>query len=158
MSRIVDIIASGGVRLSPRYPEFAGVVADLVDSLVGRGLLDQSLRDEAVRAVCDRETISSTVMVEIGVSIPHARLDGVQGVIAAMAVRPDGVYDAMQGVPITIVVLVLSSADLAGEHLNVLAGLSMLLQSEAVRNDVVRADAEPTVIDVLREQSARSGI
>ncbi len=134
------------------------MVADLVDSLVGRGLLDQSLRDEAVRAVCDRETISSTVMVEIGVSIPHARLDGVQGVIAAMAVRPDGVYDAMQGVPITIVVLVLSSADLAGEHLNVLAGLSMLLQSEAVRNDVVRADAEPTVIDVLREQSARSGI
>ncbi len=158
MSRVVDIIASGGVRLSPRYPEFADVVADLVDSLVGRGVLNEGMRGEAVRAVCDRETISSTVMVEIGVSIPHARLDGVHGVVGAMAVRPGGVYEAMKGVPITIVVLVLSASELAGEHLNVLAGLSMLLQSEAVRDDVVRADTERTVLEVLREQSARSGI
>ncbi len=156
MTNVVDIIASGGVVLSASYPEFADVVARLVDTLVGRGQLPESLRDAAIAAVCEREELSSTVMVEIGVSIPHARLEGVDGVIGAMAVSPDGVYQAMTGVPITIVVLVLSSPDLAGDHLNVLAGLSMLLQSETVRSGVVVADGDSTVLELLREQSART--
>ncbi len=156
MSRVVDIIASGGVSLSPSYSDFSEVVGGLVDSLVGRGKLDGRLRDQAIAAVCERERLSSTVMVEIGVSIPHARVTGVKGVVGAMAVRPGGVYQAMESVPIAIVVLVLSPPDLAGDHLNVLAGLSMLLQSEVVRNGVIRADRESTVIELLREQSARS--
>ncbi len=157
MNRVVDIIASGGVSLSPSYPDFPEVVAGLVDSLVARGRLDERRRDEAITAVCERERLSSTVMVEIGVSIPHARVKGVKGVVGAMAVRPGGVYQAMESVPIAIVVLVLSSPDLAGDHLNVLAGLSMLLQSETVRNGVIGADSESKVIELLREQSARSG-
>lgn len=157
MTRVVDIIDAGGVLLSPNFPGFPDVVAGLVDCLVERGRLDRRLRDPAIEAVCERETISSTVMVEIGVSIPHARLEGVDGVIGAMAVHPSGVYYAMAGVPIAIVVLVLSSPDLAGEHLNVLAGLSMLLQSASVRDGVIRADSEARVIQLLRDQGARSG-
>ena len=156
MTRVVDIVASGGVVLSPNFSEFADVVSLLVDSLVERGQLPENLRDAAIEAVCEREKLSSTVMVEIGVSIPHARLDGVKGVIGAMAVAPEGVYQAMTGVPISIVVLVLSPPDLAGDHLNVLAGLSLLLQSESVRDSIIAADSESTVVDVLREQSARA--
>lgn len=157
MTRVVDIIDSGGVLLAPDFSGFPEVVAGLVDCLVERDRLDRGLRDAAIEAVCERETISSTVMVEIGVSIPHARVEGVERVIGAMAVHPSGVYYAMAGVPIAIVVLVLSPPDLAGEHLNVLAGLSMLLQSANVRDGVIGADSEARVIQLLRDQGARSG-
>ena len=155
MSRVVDIIESGGVLIAPTCASFADSVAALVDSLIERGQLDARLRDPAIEAVCEREKLSSTAMVEIGVSIPHARLRGVKGVIGALAASPTGVYQAMAGVPISIVVLVLSSPELAGDHLNVLGGLSMLFQSEGLRDRVSRAAGGPAVIDLLREQSAR---
>jgi len=158
VSRVVDILASGGVILSPRYQGFAEVVEGLVDVLIDRGQLGPERRDEAIRAVCERESLSSTVMVDIGVSIPHARVRGVKGVIGALAVSPDGVFQAMAGVPIPIVVLVLSAPDLAGDHLNVLAGLSMLLQSEIVRSGVVAAADERAAIEVLRVHGARRGV
>lgn len=155
MSRVVDIIEAGGVLVAPTYADFADAVAALVDSLIERGQLDARLREEAIEAVCEREKLSSTAMVEIGVSIPHARLRGVRGVIGALAASPTGVYQAMAGVPISIVILVLSSPDLAGDHLNVLGGLSMLLQSESLRQGVSRASGGDAVIGLLREQSGR---
>ena len=87
------------------------------------------MRRRAVRAVCDREAMASTAIVEIGVSVPHARLDGVAGVIAALGRTPTALYYATAGVPISIMVLVFSAPDLIGEHLNTLASISMLLQS-----------------------------
>ena len=153
--RAVDILESGGVLLSPGYTDFRETVEALVDQLIQSGQLAAGARGEAVAAVCQREELSSTVMVEIGVSIPHARLTGVDGVIGSLAMSPTAVYHAMAGVPISIVILVLSSPDLAGEHLNVLAGLSMLLQSQSVRDAIGDATDPRQVIDLLREQADR---
>jgi len=155
VNRVVDIIQSGGVLVASTYDGFAETVAGLVDSLIANGQLDPALRHEAIDAVLARESLSSTVMVEIGVSIPHARLDGVKGVIGALAASRGGVYQAMAGVPISIVVLVLSSPELAGDHLNVLGGLSMFFQSAALRDQVARAEGREVVIELLREQSRR---
>ncbi len=154
---VVDIIAAGGVQVSPRYDDFPQVVEGLVDTLIAHDQVGEDVRQSAVRAVCEREGLSSTVMVEIGVSIPHARVDGVEGVVGALAVSHNGVYQAIAQVPIRIVCLVLSSPDLAGDHLNVLAGLSLLLQSQNVRDRLTRADDSSVVIETLREQSGRSG-
>lgn len=155
---MVDILESGGIVLSSSYPEFAEVVEGLVDKLVERGQLDPALRSEAVRAVCERESLSPTVMVDIGVSIPHARVEGVSGVVGTLAVSRQGVFQAMTGVPISIVVLVLSAPDMAGDHLNVLAGLSMLLQSEAVRSGLAAVADEAAAIELLRDHSARRAV
>jgi mannitol/fructose-specific phosphotransferase system IIA component (Ntr-type) len=150
MSLIVDIVESGGVLVTPGFNNFEEVVSGLVDSLIVNGQLDSGLRDDAKRAVCEREALSSTAMVEIGVSIPHARLEGVKGVIGSMAVDPAAVFYAMEGVPIRIVVVVFSAPELAGEHLNVLAGLSLLLQSEEVRRVVAAAPDATAAIASLR--------
>jgi hypothetical protein len=47
-----------------------------------------------VRAVCVREAVASTAIVEIGVSVPHARLAGVVGVIAGPAATPTALYQS----------------------------------------------------------------
>jgi mannitol/fructose-specific phosphotransferase system IIA component (Ntr-type) len=111
----------------------------LVGILVERGRIPAALRQAAVRAVYERESMASTAIVEIGVSVPHARVSGVQGVVGAIAASPTAVYYAMASVPISIVALILSGPDRAAEHLNVLASLSMLLQSDAVRRKLREA-------------------
>ncbi len=94
--------------------------------------------------------MASTAMVDIGVSIPHARLHGISGILAAMAVSPRAVYNAGDGLPISIVVLVLSSPAVVGEHLTFLASLSMLLQSARFRQSVRNAASAEQVERLIR--------
>jgi PTS system nitrogen regulatory IIA component len=147
---VTDLVEAGGILVSQSCETFERAVAVLVDSLIARGRLAETLRGRAVDAVCARENMANTAIVEIGVSIPHARLAGVEGVIAALAVSPTAVYHAMRGVPISIVALVLSAPERAGEHLNVLAGLSMLLQSQSVRRSLQAALDPAEALAVLR--------
>jgi PTS system nitrogen regulatory IIA component len=115
------------------------------------------LAEAAVQRISEREAVASTAMVDIGVSIPHARLEGVDRLIAAIAVSPRAVYQVGDGLPISIVAVVLSSPSLSGEHLNFLSALSILLQSSRVRERLRRATtAEEVLALVRRNEDARA--
>ena len=146
----IEIIERGGILLQQPCASFEDAVGALVDVLIERGGVAPALRERAVRAVCHREELASTAIVEIGVSVPHARLEGVVGVVAALAATPSALYYAMAGVPISIMVLVFSAPELVGEHLNTLAGVSLLLQSAAVRRALQHAGDSATAVRVLR--------
>ena len=148
--RVSEALAAGGVMVRPEWDSFAATVSGLVERLVSSGRLPGQLAGEAVRRIQEREAVASTAMVDIGVSIPHARLDGIDGIVAAMAVSPRAVYQVGDGLPISIVVLVLSSPTLVGEHLNFLASLSMLLQSERFRQRVRNAETAEEVQQLVR--------
>ena len=151
--RAVEIIANGGILLAPPCGTFEQVISGLVDTLIANRRLPDAMRHEAVRAVCDREAMASTAVVEIGVSVPHARLSGIAGVIGALAATPTALYYATAGVPISIMVLIFSAPDLIGEHLNTLASISMLLQSAALRRGIEHAPDCDTALRILRGQN-----
>ena len=148
--RAVEIIEKGGILLAPPCGTFEAAVGALVDTLIAHNRLSGTLRQNAVRAVCERDAMASTAIVEIGVSVPHARLEGVTGVIAALAATPTALYYATAGVPISIMVLVFSAPDLVGEHLDTLASISLLLQSPTVRHDVEQASDSDAALRTLR--------
>jgi len=148
--RTVELIEKGGILLAPPCGTFAEVVGALVDTLIANQRLPAAMRQRAVRAVCERESVASTAIVEIGVSVPHARLEGVAGVVAALAATPTALYYAIAGVPISIMVLVFSAPDLIGEHLNALAGISLLLQSATLRRRIEHAVDAATALRILR--------
>jgi len=154
--RAVRIIEKGGILLAPPCGTFAEAVGALVDTLIGNQRLPAALRQRAIRAVCERESVASTAIVEIGVSVPHARLDGVRGVVAALAATPTALYYATAGVPISIMVLVFSAPDLIGEHLDALAGVSMLLQSATLRRRIEHAADAPAALRILRGDGGAS--
>jgi PTS system nitrogen regulatory IIA component len=150
--RVSEVLAAGGLIIRPPWTTFEEAVDGLVDSLVRNRQISSDLRSDAVQAVCEREKMASTAIVEIGVSIPHARLDGIDGVVAAIAGSPTAVYYAMTSVPITVMAVVLSGPNLAGEHLNFIAALSMLLQSDAVRRQLRHAEDTTAALSLLRAQ------
>jgi PTS system nitrogen regulatory IIA component len=149
--RVSEIIADGAVVVRPEWKTFDETVARMVHSLVRGGCLPAALAGDAVRGIFEREAIAGTAMVDIGVSIPHARLEGVDGIVAAMAVAPDAVYQVADGLPISIVVLVLSSPARSGEYLNFLSGVSMLLQSARNRERLRHATTVDEVLSVVRD-------
>ena len=148
--RAAELIAAGGVLLRPPCASFEEAVSGLVDTLIGSTQLPAAVRERAIRAVIGREAVASTAIVEIGVAVPHARVEGVDGVVAALAASPSGLYYAMAGVPISVMVIVLSAPELVGEHLNTLASVSLLLQSAAVRRGLEHADDAAVALRLLR--------
>lgn len=153
--RATELIATGGIVLRPDCASFEEAVGGLVDLLIANQCLSVSLRERATRAIVERESMQSTAIVEIGVAVPHARVEGVEGVVAALAASPTALYYAMTSVPISIVVVVLSAPELVGDHLDTLAGVSMLLQSADTRRDLAHAADSGSALRVLRGGNGR---
>jgi mannitol/fructose-specific phosphotransferase system IIA component (Ntr-type) len=148
--RVSDALVSGAVVVQPAWETLDDAIAGLVHQLAAAARLPRQLEQAAVARVQEREAAASTAMVDIGVSIPHARLDGVSGVIAAIAVSPRAVYQVADGLPISIVALVLSSPSLSGEHLNFLSSLSLILQSGRIRERLRNAATPDEVVRLIR--------
>lgn len=149
--RLTDGLGYDDIIVAPPWHTFEETVAGMVGHLVATGRLSATVADLAVRSVRDREMVDSTAMVDIGVSIPHARVQGVQGLVASIAVAPQAVYRFSDNLPISIVALVLSSPQMAGEHLNFLAALSLLLQSARTRDALRRADSAREVFRLVQD-------
>jgi PTS system nitrogen regulatory IIA component len=147
--RVSDAL-TGSVVMQPSWAGFEETVAELVNQLVSVGRLPAALATLATQAIREREAMVSTAMVDIGVSIPHARLNGINSILAAMAVSPGAVYQVAAGLPISIVALVLSSPASTGEHLSFLSALSLLLQSARMRERLRRAPSAEEVLRLIR--------
>ena len=155
--RVSEALVSSAIVVRPPWETLDDAIAGLMDLLVASSRLPRQLVQAAVARVREREAVASTAMVDIGVSIPHARLDGVSGVIAAIAVSPQAVYQVADGLPISIVALVLSSPSLSGEHLNFLSSLSMLLQSGRIRERLRNAATPDDVLRLIRANEQARG-
>ena len=149
--RISSLLDSGVIAVAPPWSTFQEAVRGLVQRLSESGRLSEDLVHSAVEAVCERERVADTVIVEISVGIPHARVIGVREVLIALAVSPTALY-ALGGIPISIMALVLSPPEMAAEHLNALSAFSMLLQSEQVRCQLRTAANGEAALMILQGQ------
>ena len=77
--RVSEILAAGGVVVRPPWQTFEEAVEGLVGALASSGQIPETLCKRAVRAVCEREEMSSTTIVEINVRTYVIR-DGRPGV------------------------------------------------------------------------------
>ena len=105
-----------------------GVISELVGVLFENGLVED--RERAVRAVFDREQSLSTGM-EFGVAIPHARTDAVTQLVCAVGLKKEGLdFDALDGRPVRIVVLVLAPESAPTPQLQFIAQMCRLLNEQ----------------------------
>ncbi len=98
---------------------------EAVKSLVGNVCVGTNLnKEEVFKAILKREQGISTTL-DTGLSIPHARLEGLDSFKAAVAVIPNGLKDDF-GLQIKVVFLFLSPSgeQFFSEHLKLLAKLA----------------------------------
>ncbi len=138
------------VCVDPPWRTLADTVEGLVGALVARRALSRRTRDDAVRAVLAREEESSTALLDIAVGVPHARLPGLRRAVVTLAVSPHGLYEPVPTVPLRIVALVLSPPTAAADHLRLVAEISTLLRSPALRDAIVAAPDAASVVAALR--------
>ena len=103
------------------------VFEELIEELVSvNPSLDRSV---ALAAVKEREAKMSTGIMS-GIAVPHAKTSAVTDVQGAIGISRSGIdYDALDGKPVHLIVLILSGADSTELHLRVLKRLARLLEN-----------------------------
>ena len=149
----VDRLRPDVIRVAPPWRTFDDTIAGLVATLATAGLLAPARASAAVDAVHTRETAASTALLDIHAGVPHARLAGVDAPIVALALSPDGLYEAVPTVAIQIVALVLSPPDAGTHHLQILSGIATLLRSPGLRADLLTAPDGQTALTHLRHHA-----
>ncbi len=105
-----------------------GAISELVSLLYENGLVMD--RERAVQSVFEREQGLSTGL-EHGLAIPHARTDAVTRLVCAVGLKKEGLdFDAADGKPARIVVLVLAPDNAATPQLQLIAQVCRMLDEK----------------------------
>jgi len=148
--KITDILQETSVVGTLAGRSKADVIAELAGVLArDHGEID---RQRLIQALEDRERLNSTALGE-GVAIPHGKLPGVKGVIAAFGRSPVGVdFSSLDGKPTHLFFLLVAPEDSAGTHLKALARISRLLKDAGFRAHLMQAADARELYRIIREE------
>ncbi len=129
-----------------------GVLAELADVVVARGIVAQDRRDEVLAALVDREEKMSTGM-QYGVAIPHAKTEVVDRLVTMIALAPSGIpFDSLDGEPAQIFIATLSPPSDANSHIRFLAVVTRQLANRRVRDRVLAATTREELVAAFEPQ------
>jgi PTS system nitrogen regulatory IIA component len=124
-----------------------------VGELAGRTLgLDSG---EVTEALIERERLGSTGFGK-GIALPHAKLEGllgVRGLFLQLAKPID--FNAVDGLPVDLLFILLSPVDSGSEHLKALAGVSRFLRNESMVERLRGASSDEALYALLADQETR---
>lgn len=108
---------------------------------------------DIVSAAIERERLGSTG-VGNGVALPHARIEGIDRVMAGFARLTQPMdFDSVDGRPVDLVAFLLAPADAAGAHLRALARISRQLRRDDNRARLRAAPDAQSLFTILTDET-----
>ena len=153
--RLSDLLPPAQIRIGLRARSKRDAIAELADLLP---LPAEGDRAAVVRAVLEREALMSTGIGR-GVAVPHGKSPGVPRLMAAMATCPGGIaFDAVDGEPCRILLLLVSHPDDSGPHIRALAQVARVLNQEKAKRGLAEARTAEEVVTVFLDDERREGL
>ncbi len=136
-SRVKDLVASTK----------EGVLEEMVGLVCTSDAVSD--RQALLSAVRERERVLSTG-IGLGIAIPHAKIPGVSRFVVAVGRHAQGIdFDAIDGRPVHLVVLIAGPQDAQDRYLRLLARLSGRLKQEDVRKRLMAAKNHDEIVGIL---------
>jgi PTS system nitrogen regulatory IIA component len=110
-----------------------------------------AVRDAAAlaAAVREREAVMSTG-IGLGIAVPHAKIPSVHEFLLAVGRSRKGIdFQALDGGPVHLVVLIAGPEEKQSRYLQILAGVTLRLKSADVRRALMDAAGPAEVMRVL---------
>jgi fructose-specific phosphotransferase system IIA component len=147
---LFDILHPSCVKAPIEAVTKRSAIDELVDLLVAAGRVTdgKALKD----AVWTREQMRTTG-IGAGLAIPHGKCAGMPGL--AMAIGKPAApmeFEAIDGKPVRLVVLLASPPDRTSDHIQALAKISRLMMMEQFRERMYAAMTAGEVLELLRSQ------
>jgi PTS system nitrogen regulatory IIA component len=143
------------------FPDLAGetveeVLAEMAAGLARGGVVADG--ENAARRLVERERMGSTGLGQ-GIAIPHCKLKELSDVVLAVGMSRRGLdFLSSDGVPVTLVFLVLSPADAPALHLQALARISRVIRVPGIAENLRRKETPAEIAAVLKEAEGRLAV
>lgn len=128
--KLSEIIPDGAIAEDLQATAKEEVIKEMVGALIAADKIQESVSKKIVKALMDREELGSTG-IGSGVAVPHAKHDAITDLVCAFGRSKKGInFDALDGEPVHVVFLLLSSKSASGAHLEALAFISRLVRDD----------------------------
>ncbi len=155
--KLAEIIPDGGILDDLKSTTKEEVIKEMVQSLVKAGRIDDVTSKKVVKALMDREELGSTG-IGAGVAVPHARHDSITELIGAFGRSKKGIsFDALDGEPVHVLFMLLSSKGANSAHLESLAYISRLVRDDKYVKHLRDSKDAKELRDLLGEADQRLG-
>ncbi|MGQ0793507.1 MAG: PTS sugar transporter subunit IIA [Deltaproteobacteria bacterium] len=107
-----------------------------------------------VKILMEREKLCSTA-VDSGVAIPHGKLAGLGGIIAAFGRSRDGIdFESLDAGSSHLFILLLAPENSASAHLKLLARISRIFKDGGFRRRLMEASSQDEIYRIITEEDA----
>ena len=153
MNDLSELIAADAVEASLAAPNKKALFQQLAAAASRRtGIAAKTIAS----SLSDREKVGSTGFGG-GVAIPHGKIDGLARVFGYFARLSQPVdYHAVDGMPVDLVVLLLSPPDAGADHLKALASVSRMLRDRQVLAKLRGARSKDAIFALLSGVETRN--
>ncbi len=153
--KLSDFVVTEALVPQLQASERNAAITELIDALVAAGTLTQSLRDELVKLILEREKHGSTGFGK-GVAVPHVKHEKIKKMVATIGVSQTGVdFNALDKQPVYSIFLLLSPKDRPDEHLQAMENIFANLQKDTFRRFLRQANSAREIEDLIQEADAQ---
>lgn len=147
--KLLDYMDTDCIKAPLESGDKHGVIEELVGLLAGAGRVrEPGVLSEAVWA---REQIRTTGIGH-GLAIPHGKCDVLDEIAIAIGKPKEPIdFDAMDGEPVKLVVLLASPLDRTSDHIHALSRIGRLMTHDAFREAIYEADTPERIHELLLE-------
>ena len=152
--KLSEVLAEPAVLLDLDGRDKWQAIGELSDCLVATGQVPPEHRDAVHGALVAREKSMSTGM-ENGIAIPHTSVPQLEHAAVALGISRTGIdFQAIDGRPTHLVILLVNPANQTKAHIRTLAEIARLLSSADLRSALVRSDTAAHVLSTIRAAEA----
>ena len=151
--------SSSAVGIEPRlvFPHLAGrtrdeVLREMAVALAAAGVVPDA---EALADRLSKREREGCTGVGKGIAFPHCRIDGISDAVLVVGRSRQGIdFGAPDGVPITVLFLLLSPRDAPALHLQALARLTRIARAPGLLDEIRAANSGEEIAAALRQADA----
>lgn len=146
---LIDLITPDVIKIPLESTTKTEVLRELAELLRDANKIEEA--DPVFDALMQRESLGSTGL-EKGVAVPHSKTQHVDTLTLAIGIAPNGIdFDAIDGEPSTLFFCMLAPPDQSGPHIEALAEIARLTQSQSFCRLLIESKDPEEVVDLFRE-------
>jgi len=147
--RMSDFVVRESINPELKATTKEGVIREMVEGLRTAGYFKGGEPEDIIKAVLKRELLGSTGIGR-GVAIPHTKHPSVDRLVGSIALSKNGVpFDALDGEPVHVFVMLISPQDRPGDHLRALENVSRSLRDDGFVRALRQAPSREAIWDLL---------
>jgi PTS system fructose-specific IIC component len=153
--RLVEFMAEEFITVDLKATNRWDAIRELVAFLMLTHRVEHITAEELCETIIKREKEMSTGLGN-GIAIPHGRIKKGKAIQGVMAICHEGIdFDAPDGEPVKLIMLIVTPEKKKDMHLKVLGSLSAMVSDEAIRTRIMAAISPEDAMEVIESEEAR---